>query len=103
MSSNTRPTDRDLTPALAEFAKLLERRLQRSLPTNEDTVRYTFYYAFINGLNLKPEELMVESRHGSIEKARLDLTILKYSEYEYSFEFKYENYASFEKRVGGNG
>jgi hypothetical protein len=87
MSADT-PMDRDLTPALAEFAKLLKRRLERSIPTNEDTVRYTFYYALIEGLKLKPEDIMVEPPHEKIARARLDL---KTFELEYSFEFKYEN------------
>jgi len=73
---------------LAEFATLLKRRLERSIPTNEDTVRYTFYYALIKVLKITPEDIMVEPPHEKIARARLDL---KTFGIEYSFEFKYEN------------
>jgi hypothetical protein len=92
MSADTPPTGRDLTPALAEFAKLLKHRLERSVVTNEDTVRYTFYYALIKGLRLKPDDITVEPKHEKIGGARLDLRIIKFSGLEYSFEFKYENH-----------
>jgi hypothetical protein len=56
----------------------------------------------IEGLKLKPEETMVEPKHGKIGGARLDLKIFKFSGVEYSFEFKYENYhlTSDESRSG---
>ena len=92
MNTTTTATDHELTPALTEFAKLLKRRLQHSVPTNEDTVRYTFFYALIKGLKLKPEDIMVESSHGKIALARLDLQIFAFSGREYVFEFKYDNF-----------
>jgi hypothetical protein len=40
------------------FAELLERRLKRGVFTTEDAVRYTFFIALVQALNLRPEDIV---------------------------------------------
>lgn len=58
--------------------------------TSEDAVRYTFFYALSDALNLKPEEIVLEHDHASIARAKIDTWIPDYAGRAYAIEFKYD-------------
>ena len=79
-----------LLPALHLFAAFLDRRLKRGAFTTEDAVRYTFFAALIEALNLLPEDIILEQNHGSIARAKIDTWIPSLDGYAYGIEFKYD-------------
>lgn len=79
-----------LAPALVLFGELLERRLSLGIFTTEDAVRYTFFIALIQALNLCPEDIVLEHNHGTIARARIDTWIPSFGGRAYGIEFKYD-------------
>jgi hypothetical protein len=79
-----------LEPALVRFARLLETRLHRSVPTSEDDIRYTFFFALHEKLGLMPEDIILEGHHGTIAGAKLDTRIPALAGTAYTIEFKYD-------------
>jgi hypothetical protein len=82
--------DHPLAAAFSRFAELLDRRLTLKVATSEDAVRYTFFYALIDALNLKPEDIILEHDHTSIARAKIDTWIPNYADRAYAIEFKYD-------------
>lgn len=79
-----------LAPAIDLFGELLERRLKLGVYTTEDAVRYTFFAALIQALNLRPEDIVLEHDHGSIARAKVDTWIPFFGGRCYAIEFKYD-------------
>jgi hypothetical protein len=90
MISSEMASEFALAPAFILFADLLERRLKRGVFTTEDAVRYTFFVALIQTLNLQPEEIILEQDHGTIAGARIDTWIPSFDGCAYAIEFKYD-------------
>lgn len=63
--------DHPLAEAFSRFAELLDRRLALKVSTSEDAVRYTFFYALIGALDLKPEHIILEQDHTFIAGAKI--------------------------------
>jgi hypothetical protein len=53
-------------------------------------VRYTFFVAFIQALDLRPEDIVLEHDHGSIARAKIDAWIPSLGGRSYAIEFKYD-------------
>jgi hypothetical protein len=62
----------DLAPAFSEFASSVSIRLQRGVHTSEDAIRYTFFWAILNELHLRPEDIILEHSHTGIDRAEVD-------------------------------
>ena len=58
MPSSEQASQSALAPAITMFAELLEHRLKRGVFTTEDAVRYTFFIALVQALNLRPEDIV---------------------------------------------
>jgi hypothetical protein len=82
--------DHALSPAFDRFAELLGRRLGRGVFTSEDAVRYTFFAGLLEGLNLAPEDIILEHDHSKISKAKIDTFIPRSSGESFAIEFKYD-------------
>ena len=83
------PDELDLV--FEEFANLLNVRFSGHIFTKEDAIRYTFFYAICQYSNLKPEDIILESKHPSIKGAEIDMLIpVKNDSHELVFEFKYD-------------
>jgi len=79
-----------LAPAIGLFGELIERRLNLGIYTTEDAVRYTFFAALTQALNLRPEDIVLEQDHGSIARAKIDTWIPSLRGVSYAIEFKYD-------------
>jgi hypothetical protein len=90
MISSEQASQFALGPALSLFAELLERRLKRGVFTTEDAVRYTFFTALVQALNLQPEDIVLEHDHGAIARAKIDTWIPSFDDRAYGIEFKYD-------------
>ena len=79
-----------LAPALQAFADLLAKRLGSSVFTTEDAVRYTFFAAVTQTLEIKPEGIVLEHNHSDIAGARIDTWIPAFGGRAYALEFKFD-------------
>jgi hypothetical protein len=79
-----------LVPAIDLFGELLERRFKLGVYTSEDAVRYTFFVALIQALDLRPEDIVLEHDHGSIARAKIDAWVPSFGGRSYAIEFKYD-------------
>lgn len=79
-----------LASGLATFSDLLARRIESGAFTTEDAVRYTLFYGLCLTGELKPEEIVLESDHRVIRRARVDTWIPSFCGQSYAFEFKYD-------------
>lgn len=78
----------DVLPA---FGDLLNTRLGKSVFTTEDSVRYTLFAAILERTSLRPEEIVLEQPHPSIQRAQIDTWILPTaSRRGIAIEFKYD-------------
>src|SRR6266849_5248291 len=84
--------DQALLKALEKFAELLDRRIQHGVPTSERAVLYTFCYALMKELGFRPEEMILEAKHGLIRNAKIDLLIRPFSGTHYAVECKYDQH-----------
>ena len=73
-----------------EFDALLRTRLQNSIFTTEDSVRYTFYASLLTKGGLKPENVVLEQPHNAINAAEIDTYIPHYAATSVVIEFKYD-------------
>jgi len=74
------------------FAKLLDERLAAAVPTKEDSVRYTFFYALLSSTAYKHTEVIVEHRHPVIVNREIDfLVIPQDNSPSIALEFKYDH------------
>jgi hypothetical protein len=78
---------------LAEFSRLLGIRFERGVPTTEDAVRYTFFYALTTMGGLQPHEILLESPHHGIERAQVDTVVPNFRGKCLAIEFKYHRKA----------
>jgi hypothetical protein len=60
--------------AASEFANLLRIRFEKTVPTTEDSIRYTFFAALLRA-GLQPHEIVLEHRHDAIVGAEIDTFI----------------------------
>ena len=79
---------KNLQTAFDKFSELLNERFEKKIFTKEDPIRYTFFYAITNELELLPHEILLESPHPEIDNAEIDMQILETSQTSESvFEF----------------
>lgn len=90
MTQSERANKSALTPAIDLFGELLERRLKLGVYTAEDAVRYTFFASLMQAQDLRPEDIVLEHNHGSIERAKIDTWIPSFGGRSYAIEFKYD-------------
>lgn len=82
---------KNLQIAFDKFSDLLNERFEKKIFTKEDPIRYTFFYAITNELELLPHEILLESPHPEIDNAEIDMQILETNQTSESvFEFKYD-------------
>jgi hypothetical protein len=72
------------------FGDLLHARLNAGAFTTEDSVRYTFFAALLEGEHLKPEEIVLEFRHPTIADAEIDTWVPNLRGVATAIEFKYD-------------
>lgn len=83
-------SDHPLAPAFERFAELIARRLERRVPSSEDSVRYTFFAALTQTLELAPDDVVLEHDHVAIARAKIDTFIPDFRGRAYVIEFKYD-------------
>lgn len=77
-----------------QFSALLTKRFELRVPTTEDSIRYTFFAALING-GFQPEQVVIEFKHPSIPGAEVDTVLLADSGAPaIALEFKYDRVAN---------
>lgn len=70
------------------FKNNLIKKFEHCSKTNEDTIRFLFYYSFVQQNPMNLFDLELEDLHTGIERAKMDLCISK-DNVTYFFEFKY--------------
>ena len=60
----------------ALFAELLKERLAAKVPTVEDSVRYTFFYALLSSGACSHTEVFIEYPHPVIKAKEIDFLII---------------------------
>ena len=75
---------------LAEFSRLLRRRLELGTFTTEDAVRYTFFYALLSKGRVQPHEIILEWPHPNIARTQIDTYVASSSGMSLAIEFKYD-------------
>ncbi len=81
---------RRMEQVFTEFSRLMKVRLQRSVYTTEDSVRYTFFLALLNSTSLDPHEIILEYPHPQMERALIDTYISCLRGKSIAMEFKYD-------------
>jgi len=79
-----------LQAVLKRFAELLHVRLQLGVFTTEDSVRYAFFYSFLEMTAMRPEDIVLEYPHPTIERAHIDMWVPGFSDGGLAAEFKYD-------------
>ncbi len=75
----------------ADFAELLDQRLNGDVFTTEDSVRYTFFLALLKNSFCQHTDIVLEMPHPTIPKAEVDLFIRGEDQRASSaFEFKFD-------------
>jgi len=81
----------NLHDTLPVFGNLLENRLSKAVFTTEDSVRYTLFAAILEKTSLRPEEIVLEQPHPSIQRAQIDTWIVPTETRKgAAIEFKYD-------------
>ncbi len=79
----------DWSAILKNLANSIEQRLNRSIQTTEDTVRYYFFLELL-GAGISPEQMVLERSHPhpALRGKEIDLTIIRPDGF-WDFELKY--------------
>lgn len=72
------------------FKELLRTRIDSGVTTTEDSIRYTFYFAFTEVTGVKPQEIILEYPHSAIPKAHIDTYMPNPQHGPLAIEFKYD-------------
>ena len=72
-----------------DFARLLETRVSREVPTTEDSVRYTLFAAMLRN-NVEPQAVILEFPHPVIPRAEVDTWMSDFQGKDVAIEFKYD-------------
>ena len=78
-----------MTTIFTDFAKLLETRFNRTVPTTEDSVRYTLFAAMLRN-DIEPDAVVLEFPHPAIARARVDTWVSDFGGKDVAIEFKYD-------------
>lgn len=73
-----------------EFERLLQVRFDASVHTTEDVVRYTFFHALMTQTSLRPHDVLLESPHPQVPRAKIDTVIPSFEGKSIAMEFKYD-------------
>ncbi len=79
----------NFTATLERFGDLLAERLEHGTFTTEDSVRYTFFAAFLES-GIKPHEVVLEYPHPAIPRAQIDTWFPDFGGKSLAIEFKYD-------------
>lgn len=72
------------------FTELLRTRLEADVFTTEDSIRYTFYFAFCAKTGIQPHEIVLEFPHPQIRRAQVDTYVPRFRGASLAVEFKYD-------------
>lgn len=72
------------------FEKLLRTRIDSGVLTAEDSIRYTFYFAFTRETGVQPQEIVLEYPHPAIPDAHIDTYMTNPQHGPLAIEFKYD-------------
>lgn len=87
------------------FSDLIQRRFSKSIPTTEDSMRYTFFHSLIVKGGYRPEDIVLEQPYTNpkFKGNKLDLyAVSKNKTMSAAFEFKYHrgNAAGYTSKAG---
>ena len=78
-----------MTTIFTDFARLLETRFNRAVPTTEDSVRYTLFAAMLRN-DIEPDAVILEFPHPVIARAQVDTWMPAFRGIDVAIEFKYD-------------
>ena len=76
-----------MKPIFVNFARLLKTRLVRTVPTTEDSVRYTLFASLLR-YNVEPNGVILEFPHPAIPRAKIDTWLPDFQGRAVAIEFK---------------
>jgi hypothetical protein len=72
------------------FGSALNERLERNVPTTEDSVRYTFFYAILQENSVSHTDIVLEYPHPALSGAEIDTLIGLNTAWATALEFKFD-------------
>ncbi len=79
---------------LNDFARLLDLRFGKEVPTTEDCIRYTFFYSLAVLHGVTPDKVILESRHEQADgRAEIDIVATLDDAKRLAVEFKFHRQA----------